>query len=419
MEGGNDIGTYRFTGSFINQEGVVPNTGFTRYNFRLNTTFKISPKININNSIAYINSRTDKASKGGGGFLLSLLTWPVTDNIAEYLDAAGNRKTIRGDLLGAEDDNPFWDVNKNKTYDINDRIQGNVNISYDATKWLNLTAIHGIDFYTTKGTWFLHPQSNYARTVGGFLHQWNENQRLINGVYRATVRKKIGSINNTLVGAFTFDSRTLEVNAVKGERFFQPDFISMNNTDPLTVSSITTNVNFNRFGSFVNYTGSYNSWLNISLSGRMDGSSRLVNPINYQKKDALYYYWSAGMSIVLSDLFKNLPKEFNYGKLRINYATTGKDPSAPYVKGNRFIPSTFTGGGFTPSVTQGNPSLQPEFSQQFETGVELKLLNNRLSVDVAYYDNRTKDQLINPRISYASGAILQWINGGTVQNKGI
>ncbi|HEX4958587.1 MAG TPA: hypothetical protein VFV46_10445, partial [Lacibacter sp.] len=46
-------------------------------------------------------------------------------------------------------------------------------------------------------------------------------------------------------------------------------------------------------------------------------------------------------------------------------------------------------------------------------------LNNRLSVDVAYYDNRTKDQLINPRISYASGAILQWINGGTVQNKGI
>ncbi|HEX4957197.1 MAG TPA: SusC/RagA family TonB-linked outer membrane protein, partial [Lacibacter sp.] len=419
VEGGNDAGTYRFTGSFINQEGVVPNTGFRRYNFRLNTTYKISPKINITNSFAYINSRTDKASKGSGGFLLSLLTWPVTDDIKEYQDVNGNRKTIRGDLLQAEDDNPFWDVNKNKNYDINDRIQGNVNISYDVTKWLNFTAIHGIDFYTTKGTWFLHPQSNLARTVGGILQQWNENQRLVNGVYRLTARQKIGKVNNTVIGAFTFDSRKLEVNAVKGERFFQPEFISMNNTDPLTVASITTNVNFNRFGSFINYTGSYDGWLNVSLSGRMDGSSRLVDPINYNLNDALYYYWSAGTSIVFTDLFKSLPKQINYGKLRVNYATTGKDPSAPYVKGNRFTPSTFTGGGFTPFVTQGNPSLQPEFSQQFETGVELKFLNNRLSVDVAYYDNRTKDQLINPRISYASGAILQWINGGTVQNKGI
>ncbi|HLP36546.1 SusC/RagA family TonB-linked outer membrane protein [Lacibacter sp.] len=419
VDGGSDVGTYRFTGSYINQEGVVPNTGFQRYNFRLNTTFKLNPKMNITNSFAYINSRTDKASKGSGGFLLSLLSWPVTDDIREYITATGNRKTIRGDLLAAEDDNPFWDVNKNINYDINDRLQANINFSYDITKWLNLTAIHGIDFYTTKGTWFNHPQSNVARTVGGILQQWNENQRLINGVYRATVRKKIGKVNNTVVGAVTFDTRKLEVNAVKGERFFDAEFVSMNNTDPLTIASITTNVNYNRFGSFINYTGSFNNWLNISATGRMDGSSRLVDPVNYQLKDALYYYWSAGMSIVFSDLIKSLPKEFNYGKLRVNYATTGRDPSAPYVKGNRFSTSTFTGGGFTPFVTQGNPNLRPEFSQQFETGVEMKFLANRLSVDFAYYDNRTKDQLINPRISYASGAILQWINGGTVQNRGI
>jgi TonB-linked SusC/RagA family outer membrane protein len=419
VEGGSDVGTYRFTGSYINQEGVVPNTGFSRYNFRLNTTFKLNTKMNITNSFAYINSRTDKASKGAGGFLLSLLTWPATDDIRQFVDSAGNRKTVAGNALAPEDDNPFWDINRNKNYDINDRIQANVNFSYDIAKWLNFTAIHGVDFYTTKGTWFLHPQSNAARTVGGILQQWNENQRLINGVYRATVKKKTGKLNNTVVAAFTFDTRKYEVNAVKGERFFDPRLISMNNTDPLTVASITTPANFNRFGSFINYTGSYNGWLNISATGRMDGSSRLVDPVNYNSKDALYFYWSAGMSIVFSDLIRDLPKQFNYGKLRINYATTGRDPSAPYVKGNRFISSTFTGGGFTPFVTQGNAGLQPEFSQQFETGVELKFLNNRLGIDFAYYDNRTKDQLINPRISYASGAILQWINGGTVQNKGV
>ena len=127
---------------------------------------------------------------------------------------------------------------------------------------------------------------------------------------------------------------------------------------------------------------------------------------------------SALPSRTLSDVLKFLPKEVKFAKARINYATTGRDPSAPYVKGNRFSPSTFSGGGFTPFVTQGNPALQPEFSQQFETGLETKFFDNRLGFDIAYYDNRTKDQLINPRISYASGAILQWINGGTVQNKG-
>ena len=419
VDGGSDIGTYRFTAGYNKQEGVVPNTGFQRYNFRLNTSLKISPKLNITNSLAYINSRTDKASKGTGGFLLSMLTWPVDDNMKNYVDANGNRRALRGDPLGgAEDDNPFWDVNKNINYDVNDRFTGNVSISYDPNKWLNFSAIHGVDFYTTKGTWFIHPQSNFARTVGGSLSQWNENQRLINGVYRASARKKIGKLNNTLIAAFTFDSRKYEINSIKGERFFDPTFVSINNTDPLTVASITTNANWSRAGAFINYSTNYDSWLNLSASYRMDFSSRLVDPVLFKMADATYGYWSVGGNIIITDLIKTLPASIQFAKARINYATTGRDPSAPYVKGNRFSASTFTGGGFTPFVTQGNPNLQPELSKQFETGIELKFFKNRLGLDFAYYDNQTKDQLINPRISYASGAILQWINGGTVQNKG-
>ena len=419
VDGGSEVGTYRFTASYNNQEGVVPNTGFQRYNFRLNSSFKVSPKVNISNSMAYINSRTDKASKGTGGFLLSMLTWPVDDDMRKYTTATGGRRALRGDPLGgAEDDNPFWDVNKNVNYDVNDRITGNVTLSYDPTKWLNLTAIQGVDFYTTKGTWFLHPESNFARTVGGSLSQWTETQRLINGVYRASARKKFGKVNNTVIAGLTFDSRKYEINSVKGERFFDPTFISINNTDPLTVASLTTNSNWNRAGLLLMYSAAYNNWLNFSASGRMDFSSRLVDPVQYHLSDASYAYWSLGANVILSDVLKFLPKEVKFAKARINYATTGRDPSAPYVKGNRFSPSTFSGGGFTPFVTQGNPALQPEFSQQFETGLETKFLDNRLGFDIAYYDNRTKDQLINPRISYASGAILQWINGGTVQNKG-
>ena len=421
VDGGTDAGTYRFTASYNNQEGIVAKTGFERYNFRLSTTYKISPKVNISNSFTYINTRVDKASKGAGGFLLSLLTWPTDDNVQDYLTATGTRRAFNvngaGDI-GAEDDNPFWDINKNKNFDITDRISGNVSISYDPTKWLNLTALNGIDLYTTKGTWFLHPQTNVVRNTLGSLLQWNERQQLINGVYRASVRKKFGKINNIVVAAFTFDSRKYEINSIKGERFFDKEFVSINNTDPLTIASITTNSNWNRAGAFITYNGTYNNWLNFSGSYRQDYSSRLVNPLVFNKKNATYGYYSIGANVVITELFKKLPKAFQYGKLRINYATTGRDPSSPYVKGQRFIASTFTGGGFSPFVTQGNPNLTAELSKQFETGAELKFFNNRLGLDFAYYRNKTEGQIFNPRLSFASGAVLQWLNGGETEIKG-
>jgi ferric enterobactin receptor len=419
IDGGNDMGTYRFTASYSNQAGVVPNTGFKRYNFRLNNTYKISPKVNVTSSFSYINSRTDKASKGSGGFLISLLSWPLDDDIRNYTTSSGTRRVIRANINdGVEDDNPFWDVNKNINNDINDRINGNVGFSYDPTKWLNLNVTHGVDFYTTKSTWFLHPQSNLARTANGIIYQWNENQRLINGVYRATLKKKFGKFNNTLVTAFTFDTRKYEINSVKGERFFDPTFVSINNVDPTSIGSLTTISNWNRAGAFAVYNGTYDSWLNFSASYRQDYSSRLVDPVYYKPADVTYGYYSVGGNVLVTELIKTLPKAIQLLKLRVNYATTGRDPSSPYVKGNRFQQSTLTGGGFQPFVTQGNPDLKAEYSKQFETGLELTMLKNRLSLDFAFYRNRTENQLINPRLSYASGAILKWLNGGTVQNKG-
>ena len=418
VDGGNDMSTYRFTAGYYNNEGVVPLSAFKRFNFRLNSTFKLSSKINVTTSFTYVNSRTDKALKGSTGFLVSLLTWPLDDDIRVFVNPDGSRKTIRNDGSLVEDDNPFFDVTNNKNYDINDRMLGNFQLSYDVTKWLNLTAITGVDYYSGKGVLFQHPQGNTGRTTNGNITEYRQQQRLLNGTYRATVRKKLGKINNTLIGAFTFDSRKEEVNGIRGERLFDPNFISLNNTDPLTVSSVTSNINFNRLGAFLNYTGTYNNYLTFSLSGRMDGSSRLINPLEYNSKDAFYYYYSAGANLILTDAFK-LPTAISFAKLRISYATTGRDPSAPYVKARRFIQSNTNGGGFQPNVTQGNPDLRPEFGKNLEVGTEIKFFKGRVGIDFAYYDQKVTDQLIAPRLSYASGSILQWINGGDVTNRGI
>ena len=74
---------------------------------------------------------------------------------------------------------------------------------------------------------------------------------------------------------------------------------------------------------------------------------------------------------------------------------------------------------FALSFFAGNPKLTPEFTENYEIGGEMKFFKNRLGIDVAYYKMRSINQIVAPRLSYATGAILKWLNGGTVENKGI
>lgn len=67
---------FRFSGTFFDQNGVVPENNFRRFNLRLTNTTKFwKDKIEINPSIAYIKSENNKVLRSAGGYLLSLLVW--------------------------------------------------------------------------------------------------------------------------------------------------------------------------------------------------------------------------------------------------------------------------------------------------------------------------------------------------------
>lgn len=417
MDGGSDLGSYRFSASYFKNEGVVPLTDYSRYNFTLRTSFKLSPKLNINNSISYISTATTKASKGANGFLISLLTWPNDEDIRRYVDENGKRVTINQLSLN-EDNNPFFELNKNRNTDANTRFLANTQIVYDVAKWLNITGSVAIDYYNGTGVLALHPEDIVGRLSGGQYQEFRQEQNIFNGFLRAVARKKVGNFNHTITLNADFMKRSDIANAQIGERVFDPNFFSMTNTE-ITTRNVnpSSGDSYNRAGAFLQYAVNYKNYLNLSVTGRVDGSSKLVNPVKYDGADPFVAYWTGNLSFVFSDAFK-LPKAISYGQFRFSYATTGRDPRSAYVKSDRFTPSTFTGGGLVPFVTQGNPILRPEFTKNLEVGGVLKFLKNRITLDVAYYQYRTTDQLINPRISYASGAILKWLNGGTVENKG-
>ena len=417
-EGGTENSSLRFSANYTNQDGTIPNTGYKKLAFRLSGATKLGSKVNLSSSLNYVNSTTDKASKGAGNYLLSLLTWPSYNDVRDYINPDGTRKAIRNlSNFALEYDNPFWDVNKNPSQDKVDRFTGNVTLGSDVTKWLNLGAILGLDYYTQYGYLATHPLSRFGFASNGFYSLYTQSTRNFSNIFKATAKKNFEKITNSLTAGFAFENNNTKLESQKGERFYERDFYSINNTDPLSRDARTTINQVRKTRIFTNLITGFDNLLFISLAGSREGVSTFMSKV--VDKDPYFNYGSASLSFVFSDLsfVKNLDW-LSYGKLRASYASTGKGPYAPYVIDYRFVNQISTGGGYAYDVTGNNFDLEPEYSKNLELGFELKFLKSRISLDVARYTLKSEKQLLAARASYGTGFVIKWFNGGLVKNTG-
>ncbi|MBC7830070.1 MAG: SusC/RagA family TonB-linked outer membrane protein [Chitinophagaceae bacterium] len=421
VEGGSEVSSIRLSANYTDQEGIVPNTGFQKISVRLGGSTKILDKITLSTSLNYVNSTTDKATKGAGGYLLTILTWPVTSDVNNYIKPDGTRVPLRNVVNGnysLEYDNPLWDVNKNPAQDKVDRLSGNFNIGIPITKWLNLGAILGLDYYTQYGFLATHPQSRFGYASNGFYSLYSQTTRNINNVFKATFTKRFGDFSNTLTVGFAHEDNKTKLEAQKGERFFEREFLSINNTDPLSRDARTTVTGIRKSRVFANLVTGYKMFY-VSLAATNEGDSRFMSKV--VEKNPFFSYGAASLSFVISDIeaVKTGIPWMNFGKARISYATTGKGPYAAYQIDYRFSPQITTGGGYAYDVTGNNFNLEPEFTKTLEYGAELQFFNNRLGIDIAKYSVRSEKQLIAARASYGTGVVIKWFNGGLVENRGL
>jgi ferric enterobactin receptor len=419
FEGGANGTTFRFSGSTLKNEGVIPTSSFERSTFRLSINSRLSPKLALVGTANYVNTTTDKISKGAGSPLLSLLMYPRDYDITDYVLANGNRKTYRGGSFTSETDNPFWDVNKNGGTDKTNRLSGNITLNYTPFKWLTLTGVGGYDGYSTNGSFITHPQSFYGAITSGFISGYTQLTNNANYQLRATLKKKWGEVNNTLLIGSNIDDYKTNIDSYKGEQFFEVDFKSINNTKPETRDAKTTFIHSRNVRFYSNYIMNYR-FVNFSLGFTREGDSKLTSKF-YPDKDPFFNYGSVGANIVPTDIpeVKKALPWLSFAKLRYNYATTGKSVYTAYAIDYAFVSQISTGGGYALGVTGGNQNLKPEITRQADMGFELKFFKNRLGLDFTYYSLKSRDQILAARTSYLTGYVLKFINGGLVQNRGL
>lgn len=156
VAGGTKNSKFYLSGSYYDQVGVVPETGYKKYAFRFNGEQKVGI-FTFNASAAYSDAHTDRTLTGAGlynssgnGALYGVYNWSPFDRMTHYQNEDGTRYRLFGDRLDPWDerDNPYWIVNRNHMYDDIDRFNGMLSIKADIAKWWFVSYKIGIDRYT-------------------------------------------------------------------------------------------------------------------------------------------------------------------------------------------------------------------------------------------------------------------------------
>lgn len=410
--GGSDKIRFLSSIGHLYQEGVIPFTDYNKLSVRLNTDVKLSEKFSVNSSLNFINSGGNRYN--ADRFNESLSYWSPRYDVTDFLKPDGTQNTY-----SAQNGNPIYGAYTNKLRDNVNRLVGGMNFIYRPLNWLTFNYRAGLDTYsdnrvrTAPGPTGLAGEIAFDDNELGFVYQYNTSFRAITSTFTASANTKIGQNLNTTfrLGHDLYDRRTRSFGA-EGNELTIYNYFDLRNAK--TITPIQSGEDYHLMGIFGELTLDYKDYLFLTLTGRNDVTSSLRAPNNS------FFYPSASLSYIFSQHFK-LPEVISMGKFRASYAQIGKD-AAPYSTITGYSPYTQLPSGltgFTRGSLLGDPNLKPEFTNTFETGLEMSFLNNRLGLDMTYYNSLSRDQIIAVDVSSATGYVRAAINSGSMRNRGI
>ncbi|MBX2927742.1 MAG: SusC/RagA family TonB-linked outer membrane protein [Saprospiraceae bacterium] len=414
FEGGSDKITYRLSTALVKTEGVIPTNQYDQINAALSSEAKLLPWLKAFTRFSFTKNTNILPPGGSQGYLTGVLRYPSDQLMSEYLTKEGTRRLTRSSLTPVTDNaNPFFDVYKNARKEQTDRTIGNITLDATIKPWWTVTGRFGADIYATNANRFFHPESNIGFTLSGWMENYTDIGRFLTTTLFTTLQKTQGNLRYSLIVGTAINDRENETNSIYGERFFLPDFNSINNTNPATMRNKTILTRSRLVGAFAKAEINYQNWLIFNITGRNDWSSTL--PVANRS----YFYPSAGLTFVFSDLpgLQDKLGFLDFGKLRASYAQVG-NPAPPYRIRARLVPQTTTGGGFAFDFFGDNPALKPEKVESFEVGTDLGFFKGRLSLDLAWFSKTIRDQIVVQRLSYGTGFIFGLLNGGELNTKG-
>jgi TonB-linked SusC/RagA family outer membrane protein len=422
--GGNEFVRYYVSGNFARQEGMVINTDYTSYSARANVEINASKKLKLGINIAPTYSlNNDPGVEGKDNILHQMLSFtPVQEDTMGLYPNVGSNGQYR------------WSVSPNSPIG---KLQNIIGLTKRyrtlTTMYADYQIVKGLSFKTTVN---LDNVDNTSKSYTPYIVQSTQATRLAQlttltaGSYN-TYRKQTFVNENTLsynhtfkekhdvsaVGGFAYNMSKLDNSSLSSNGGFSSNVITTLNAANAVVGSTTEsrNVLLSYFGR-VQYA--YDGKYLVSASLRRDGSSRFG--------DATKWGWfpsaSLGWRISEEKFMKDIEKISDL-KLRASWGKSGNYNIGDYST----IPLlgtynySFNGNSAIGQAPNGitNPALSWEKSETYDVGIDVGILNNRITASVDYYNKLNSDILLNVPIYAATGFTSMLSNAGKVRNQGV
>ncbi len=415
---------YRFSYTNKNVRGTVPNATLNRNTLNFSGGTQLG-KLRITSNINYVrNSSVGKPWSGASNrnIMLEAFQWGAVQVdyklLEDYKRADGtpkawNRTGWQNTPAGKATrfiDNPFWSAYESYLEEQRDRFYGNVGLQYEVNDWLTLNAkAHG-DVYNFRSQDRI---AVYSRSTSQYEEAANTLNEY-NYEFLATANKRWD--NWSLVanaGANLRDQKRKVDYAITQGGLVVPNYYNLKNASSVKVDNFRYHTRTPSLYGSVSL--GYADYLFLDATLRNDWSSTL--PI----KNNSFLYPSVTGSVILSQLeaLKQLDW-LSFAKVRLGWAQVG-NATDPYQLAKVYDVEQAFDGRPANSLSQklNNEFLKPEMTTSWETGAQLQLFRNRLGLDITYYNNDSRNQILAVPVSSSFGYETKVLNAGKINNKGI
>lgn len=420
LAGGNADNSYGIYLGYRNENGLLLNSYLKRYSGRFVMDSRIKPWLKVGGSLGYNNQEENIVDQGTGGLnSVRMITEAFPFLPVKFADGTWGDNYLYPGAEGGS--NPVHILSDRKLLLNTQTLLGDVYININLAKGLEFRSQTGANV-VTRGIREYNGRTldNISRSQSGFASVSNSRETFWSSENYFTYNGSFGNnhdLNATL--GFSWQENNFTNLGVSSQNF-TTDFFQYNNIGAGSQQNAgfsgANRWAFNSYFSRINYT--FRDKYLVTFTGRADGSSRFGTDNKYAFFPSAALAWRASDEDFLrnSKLISNL-------KIRTSYGFTGNSEIPPYQSianlGNTaaiFNDARVTGVGIG---RLANPGLKWEKTAQADFGIELGILNNRISIEADLYYRKTTDMLLDAPVPRTTGRATIRQNIGSMENKGL
>lgn len=430
VNGGSDKSRYVFSANYTNQDGIVINSGFQRYNFHLNADWTLLEGLTFGLSATYGKSTQHglttteevkyNSSPYSAGITNSFVYGLLTPQVVPIYNSDGsynysNPYEYAYFAIGDKSANAISDLNNSVAESINNYLLSNVWTQYAFGDFVAKVSV-GLNKEQVTQNYFSPSYTSLGLAnegVGGIGNKANE---IWQQEYTLTWSRQLNDNNymDALVG-YTYQNSKSNYNSVLVTHFTNEDLKHNNLADGSSIyppQSGASEATLNSVIARVNYT--LLDRYNATATFRADNSSRFAQSHRWGYFPSLGLSWNVNQEKFLRD-----SKYISNLKFRASFGVVGNQEIGDYEYSLNYKAGQYDGSSSYSKDNASNDNLKWETTTSYNIGADLGLLSNRLNFVADVYYKKTSDLLLDVPIGFASGVSTQMQNVGNVVNKGI